>query len=412
MSEDPIHQSDDQVGFSGPVEWQAPRRSTWWIWPVLILIAICNTGLIVAATRIKDETTKSELMNFAGTGLVILPIVPLVTLAQLGNRSGTARLMAIAYWAFFAIACLALVAIFTFSGVFDFATAAQLAPDKALDALAPGGLSKVGLATGLGMFAIVIGLYVFSESGRILSAQYLPFDPSSFSSTTGLASVVVLLAVSLIPLIVLNQPPLLLLFQNTKALQDGPALAADSGVHALYYQLIWAVPFAVIAAGYPLTRSFGEAMERLGVGKLSVVQFAIAVGVAVGLVALMQVLGPAVEKIWTWMDWPRTDEKVFNELIKTTLTGAGAIAIGITAGVCEELAFRGLLQPRVGLLLSNLLFAAVHAFQYHWDALFVVFIIGFVCGIVRNRINTTASIIVHGLYDTLVVLAVTYHWFE
>ncbi len=412
MSEFPVHSSDDQVGFSGPVEVPIVRRSSWWLWPALMFVGILNVGLVVAALRVEKPELKHELLNFAVTGLAILPLLPLVTLAQLGNRSASARMLAIGYWGFFAIASLAFVAIFTFGGVFDFALAETLQPDRALEAVAPGGMRKIAIAIGLGLFSILIGLVIFSEGGRTLASRFLPFDPNSFSSTTGLATVVVLLAVSLIPLIVLNQPPLLLLFQNTKALPDGPAVTNDMGIRSLYYELFWAVPFAIVAAGYPLTRSFRQALERLGVGRLSFVQLALSVVVAVALVCLMQVLGPAVNNIWDHMGWPKTDAKAFEDLFKFALNSSGAIAIGITAGVCEELAFRGLLQPRIGLLFSNLLFAAVHAFQYHWDALFIVFIIGLVCGIVRKRFNTTASIVVHGLYDTLVVLAVANEWIK
>ena len=37
---------------------------------------------------------------------------------------------------------------------------------------------------------------------------------------------------------------------------------------------------------------------------------------------------------------------------------------------------RGVLQPRLGILLSNLLFTAMHAYQYNWDGLLSVFASG------------------------------------
>jgi len=58
----------------------------------------------------------------------------------------------------------------------------------------------------------------------------------------------------------------------------------------------------------------------------------------------------------------------------------------------------------MGLLLTNILFTVVHAIQYNWDALLLVFLIGLVCGFVRKYMNTSASIIVHGVFDTLAVL--------
>jgi membrane protease YdiL (CAAX protease family) len=63
------------------------------------------------------------------------------------------------------------------------------------------------------------------------------------------------------------------------------------------------------------------------------------------------------------------------------------------------------LQPRLGILLSNLFFTAMHALQYHWDALLLVFVIGMALGLIRRRTNTTTSAIVHGTYDFLLIMA-------
>ncbi|MCX7861282.1 MAG: hypothetical protein N2385_14415 [Chloroflexus sp.] len=41
------------------------------------------------------------------------------------------------------------------------------------------------------------------------------------------------------------------------------------------------------------------------------------------------------------------------------------MVIGVTAGLGEELGVRGVLQPRLGIWLSNLFFTSLHAFQYN-----------------------------------------------
>ena len=66
---------------------------------------------------------------------------------------------------------------------------------------------------------------------------------------------------------------------------------------------------------------------------------------------------------------------------------------------------RGILQPRLGLVLSNLLFTALHASQYGPDALLGVFLIGLVLGRLRQATNTTTTAIVHGLYDFSLIIA-------
>ena len=82
--------------------------------------------------------------------------------------------------------------------------------------------------------------------------------------------------------------------------------------------------------------------------------------------------------------------------------------IGVTAGLGEELIFRGVLQPRMGILLANVLFTAMHAAQYNFDALTSVFIVGLLLGCVRKLTNTTTSAVIHGLYDFILILMATY----
>ncbi len=65
---------------------------------------------------------------------------------------------------------------------------------------------------------------------------------------------------------------------------------------------------------------------------------------------------------------------------------------------------RGVLQPRLGILLSNLFFIALHAFQYHWNTLLVIFVVGLALGILRKRTNTTTSAIAHGTYDFILIM--------
>jgi CAAX prenyl protease-like protein len=68
------------------------------------------------------------------------------------------------------------------------------------------------------------------------------------------------------------------------------------------------------------------------------------------------------------------------------------------------MAVRGLLQPRIGLIASNLVFTAFHAFQYGVDALLSVFIVGLVLGVIRAKSNTSTSAIVHGVYDFVLIM--------
>jgi membrane protease YdiL (CAAX protease family) len=84
--------------------------------------------------------------------------------------------------------------------------------------------------------------------------------------------------------------------------------------------------------------------------------------------------------------------------------GIAAIALG--PGICEELLFRGALQPRLGLVVTAILFTSIHT-QYgvSLDALSVL-AIALGLGLIRKYTNTTTSSISHVTYNLLIGVGV------
>jgi membrane protease YdiL (CAAX protease family) len=119
-------------------------------------------------------------------------------------------------------------------------------------------------------------------------------------------------------------------------------------------------------------------------------------------------MGVGIESIWKTMGWQGTDGELIKELFGFTAGAVGAVIASIVAGLGEEIVFRGVLQPRLGIFLPALMFASVHAMQYDFDALIQVLFLGIVFGIIRKKTNTTTSAIIHGGYD-LVLLLTTVH---
>jgi hypothetical protein len=80
----------------------------------------------------------------------------------------------------------------------------------------------------------------------------------------------------------------------------------------------------------------------------------------------------------------------------------GIVALALAPGICEEVLFRGALQPRLGLLVPALLFTSIHT-QYglSFDTL-SVFVIAIGLGLIRRYANTTASSICHVTYNLVV----------
>lgn len=242
---------------------------------------------------------------------------------------------------------------------------------------------------------------------RVLMSRIMPIDPDNFVHKIGLCILTLILFTSFVPLIVLGgRPPILELLKGNTL--QGMSDAISVRPIDLIYQFIWTIPATFIVAGWPIARTFRAMLVRLGMVRPSIRQalFATSAGLALAVISAFA-LDPAIHWIWTSMGWPTTDVQVFGKLLTQLVTPIGAVLIGVTAGVGEEMAVRGLMQPRIGLIASNLVFTAFHAFQYGVDGLLSVFIIGLILGIIRARSNTATSAIVHGMYDfTLIMTSV------
>lgn len=344
-----------------------------------------------------------EANSFASTGAMYIPFVLLALLAYLGLANDAAKILAVLWW----LGLVGLVAL----GVISFTLLASGAIDP--NALSDGGgldglnWGIIGGVAGISAIGLLLGIVALLPPVRQMVSRVLPLDPNSFVHGIALALVVSLSLTLLAPLIVTGLPPLLSDAFMQMAESSG-ALDAQSNLLATVYVLVWTVPLAVFAVGYGVRRDFAASLRRLGFVWPTLRQVAIGVGVAVVLVFAASYLDKVLALLWEAMGWPRTDGEAFSKLIAFAFTPLGAIVLGISAGLGEELGVRGVLQPRLGIVLSNLLFASLHALQYGWDGVLVVFLLGAVFGVLRNRTNTTTSAIAHGLYDFLLVMMAIY----
>ncbi len=172
----------------------------------------------------------------------------------------------------------------------------------------------------------------------------------------------------------------------------------------LWEQGIIFVFMAILGVGFGLRRGWTETRERLGIGGLSIPQLLLLPVVVIGLVLIQGGIG----YLWQLTD-PASLARI-NELSgmlfsASTMTVTGAFTIGLSAGIGEELLMRGAVQPRFGILFTTLLFTVLHT-QYEFSiATLIVLALGFVLGLVRHYFNTTACILIHAGYNTLIVLA-------
>ena len=95
------------------------------------------------------------------------------------------------------------------------------------------------------------------------------------------------------------------------------------------------------------------------------------------------------------------DDEIFPLLREATVLDI--IVLAAVAGFSEELLFRGMLQPRMGLIASSLLFGLLHGPDYKlWPFAVWAACVGAGFGLVyRETQNMAIPMLVHGLYDGL-----------
>ncbi|MFZ1266465.1 MAG: CPBP family intramembrane glutamic endopeptidase [Anaerolineae bacterium] len=250
--------------------------------------------------------------------------------------------------------------------------------------------------TALGLWLLATGLLAFLPVIPALRrglARVLPLDPASVVHATALVFAVYLLGSVPIQLAMLGG--------SLDSLSDMGSLL---GISELWQQGAAFIIMGLFGVGLWLRRTTDEVTNRLGLHMPSARQWGLVAGLAVLFVLLDQ--GVA----WAWANFdPVSFErigKVSNALFGGLITPLGALTIGLSAGLGEELIFRGALQPRFGLILTSFLFAVIHVQYGLSPAVVQVFVLGLVLGIIRQRGNLTMSIALHTLYNTsLVVLA-------
>jgi uncharacterized protein len=147
-------------------------------------------------------------------------------------------------------------------------------------------------------------------------------------------------------------------------------------------------------------RRWPEVLERLGLGAVRAGHAGVILVGLVGAVALNSGM-EALQRTYLHGLWLHDQEAT--RLIAGQMPVWSALLLGISAGVGEEVTIRGALQPRLGIVLTSLLFACGHV-QYSWWGMLTIALLGMLLGGVRRLTNTTTAIVVHSLYDIFAVL--------
>lgn len=261
----------------------------------------------------------------------------------------------------------------------------------ALD-LAGAGLIQVGsggqaLGVDLGIMATaVVAATLASKPVRERVARVMPIDPDSPVHAYALVLVVIVFGAQLATIVFAD---VLAVDQSLPALTLGDLAASEA-------------PFLIMAfagVGLFIRRDAAGAAERLGLSRPTWWQITIALAGAGAFFALIQA-ADGLSHAWTPQVASQVD-KTTQHIFGGLDNPIGIAALAVLPGICEEILFRGALQPRIGLLATAVLFTSIHT-QYglSFDALSVLAVaIGL--GLIRKYTNTTTSCVCHVTYNLL-----------
>lgn len=270
-------------------------------------------------------------------------------------------------------------------------TAGALFLNGVFDMTAPSGVVRLPLGVDVGiMVTAAIAATMASKPVREWLARFIPIDPDNPVHSYALVLAVMLLGTQVASLAFSD------IFATVNALP--PATIGDLVANEAPYLVL-----AFAGVGIWIRRSLGEATDRLGVVTPQWWQITLALGAAglfwafaVGAGWLSQTLTPGLAN--------QVDKSVSHQF-GGLLNPAGIAAIALLPGICEDILFRGALQPRFGLIATAVLFTALHADYGLTFDLLAVFALSIGLGLIRKYLNTTASMTCHMTYNLLTGLA-------
>jgi membrane protease YdiL (CAAX protease family) len=210
-------------------------------------------------------------------------------------------------------------------------------------------------------------------------------------------TVLALILMPLVPLAVTGNAPFL--DANLQNILGIGTEAPGSSVNLDTFTLIWTIIGSFFLVGLWVRRDIRGTLARLGLVRPTLRQVLLAIVMGIVLVGIFQVFDNILTGFFAASGITVTDETLVGNLFAASFTPLAAVVASISAGLGEELAIRGVVQPRFGLLLSALVFASLHAYQYAWDGVIGVLLAGLCFGVLRKYTNTSTSAICHGTYD-------------
>jgi uncharacterized protein len=349
-------------------------------------------------------------VDVVSTVLMFLPILLVLWLANLshkrrieGDMRNERTLKLLAYGLLFVLNAFMLFMGLALLGI---GLVGVFAPDFFSSRGAVTGAFPTGRLPWMGAALIVsalLGLILLTRPARRLFARFTPMDPTHPVHAVAL-SLAALALVNFTFTMAVGLDNMANMSQVTGAQTGGTTSGTPLfSVAALWAQNIMFLAMGLIGVGVLARRSLRAALLRLGIVVPTLRQVGIGFGVGLLLVPLVIAAEALAAKLGLG---PSAGAQKFSEQLFGPLTQniLGVLSLGLAAAIGEETVFRGALLPRFGIVFTSALFALLHS-QYGLNfSTVTLFIIGAVLAVLRNRNNTTTSMITHAVYNSTVGL--------
>ncbi len=238
----------------------------------------------------------------------------------------------------------------------------------------------------------VIGMILLLRPVRQAFAFIIPVEPRSTTHSVAL-SYSMLLFINLLATLGMGIENIAASLGNSSPSAPDPSVLAGIWTQEMAWVLLGMVGVGLLARRGPLA-----VLQRLGIVPPSPGQCAIGIvvgaalaGIALGILAAWSALGLPLDQ-----GVQKLSERLLGPVARTL---PGILTLGIAAALGEETLFRGALQPRFGLVLTSLLFALAHSTYGLSLYTGIVLLVGLVLGLLRQRFNTSTSMMAHASYN-------------
>lgn len=112
---------------------------------------------------------------------------------------------------------------------------------------------------------------------------------------------------------------------------------------------------------------------------------------------------------WLMGKWKYLDDVNFNYTLRLGIFNFSLqeiLFLSFCAGVGEEIVFRGMIQPWLGILTTSFMFIALHGYMSYssWPKVIfglILFAVGTILGILGEYLGLLAAIVAHIIYDVI-----------